>query len=212
MTLYDYFRSSASYRVRIALALKGLSWTAVPVNLRAGAQHAADYRARNPAGLVPALETADGVLSQSLAIIEYLDEVHPEPRLLPQGAQARAEVRGFALAIACDIHPLNNLRVLQYLADPLGLDDDARNRWARHWIASGLAALEQRAQAHAADGPYCFGAAPGLADCCLVPQLFNARRVDCDLSPYPRLTAIEAACLALPAFAQAHPSRQSDAV
>lgn len=207
MILYDYFRSSASYRVRIALAHKGLDYTALPVNLRAGAQRAADYRAVNPAALVPALDSGQGLISQSLAIIEYLEECHPAPALLPREPLARARMRSLALSIACDIHPLNNLRVLNYLAEPLGLDEDARNHWARHWIALGFAALE--AQLQDGPGPYCGGADPGLADCCLIPQLYNARRVALDLAPYPRLLAIEAACQALPAFQAAHPDRHA---
>lgn len=212
MRLYDYFRSSASYRVRIALALKGLTVDRLPINLRADAQRQPDYLTHNPAGLVPALEIGGGMITQSLAIIEYLDEIQPTPSLLPADPADRAAVRAFALSIACDIHPLNNLRVLNYLAGPLALPETTRHAWAQHWIALGLAPLEQQAQARASQGPYCFGTQPGLADCCLIPQLFNARRVDCDLSPYPRLVAIETACLALPAFERAHPANQSDAV
>ena len=212
MKLYDYFRSSAAYRVRIALELKGVATERAFVHLRHGAQHGADYRALNPQGLVPALVTDDGVvLTQSLAIIEWLDETHPEPPLLPRTPDERARVRALALAIACDIHPLNNLRVLKYLTGELGQTDAARDAWYAHWCEVGLAALEAQLVRDAATGRFCHGDAPTLADICLVPQLANARRVDLDLTPFPTLIAIEAACLALPAFAAAAPARQPDA-
>lgn len=213
LKLYSYWRSSAAYRVRIALGLKGLGFEGLPVHLtRAGGeQHSASYRALNPQALVPSLIDGDTVLTQSLAIIEYLEELHPEPALLPKGAAARARVRALAMAIACDIHPLNNLRVLQYLAEALGADERARGQWYRHWLAVGLAPLETSLAAAPETGRYCHGDQPGLADVCLVPQLYNARRYELDLTCYPTLTRIETACLELPAFAAAHPERQVDA-
>ena len=212
MKLYGYFRSSAAYRVRIALNWKGIAPEQAFVQLRKGGQTAPDYLALNPQGLVPALVTDDGaLLTQSLAIIEWLDETHPSPPLLPQGANARARVRSIALAIACDIHPLNNLRVLKYLAGPLGVAEPARDIWYRHWCDAGLAALETQLGREAATGRYCHGDAPTLADVCLVPQLANARRVATDLSQYPTLLRIDAACNLLPAFADAAPARQPDA-
>jgi maleylacetoacetate isomerase len=212
MKLYDYWRSSAAYRVRIALNLKGLRAEHLPVHLRRGEQQGERYRRTNPAGLVPALETDDGqVLTQSLAIAEWLEEVHPLPRLLPVDPALRAQVRAAALTVACEIHPLNNLRVTGYLERSLGLDQQARSAWYRHWIADGMAMLEAQLAPRAAGGPYAFGDAPGLADLCLVPQLYNARRFDCPLDAYPRLTAIDAACAELPAFQAARPEAQADA-
>jgi maleylacetoacetate isomerase len=212
MKLYDYFRSSAAYRVRIALNLKALAPERAFVHLRRGAQRGDDYLAVNPQGLVPALVTDTGdVLTQSLAIIEWLDETHPKPPLLPADPGGRARVRGLALAIACDIHPLNNLRVLNYLVGTLGATEAQKDGWYRYWCDVGLEALETRLAREAATGAYCHGGAPGLADICLVPQLANARRVRLDLSPYPTLLRIEAACAALPAFADAAPARQPDA-
>lgn len=212
MKLYDYFRSSASYRVRIALNLKGVRPERAFVHLRRGAQREQGYLGLNPHGLVPVLELDDGrMLTQSLAILEYLDETHPSPPLLPAGAEARARVRGIALAIACDIHPIDNLRVLDYLTGTLGVSRDAREGWYRYWIDTGFEALERQLSRDADTGRFCHGDAPTLADVCLVPQVANARRVDLDLSPYPTLTRIEAACLALPAFADAAPARQPDA-
>lgn len=213
MKLYDYFRSSAAYRVRIALNLKGV----VPdertfVHLRMGNQRAQDYLALNPQGLVPALALDDGeVLTQSLAIIEYLDETHPEPPLLPVAPPARARVRGIALAIACEIHPLNNLRVLNYLIGTLGVAREQKDGWYKYWVDVGFEALEKRLSQERETGVFCHGNAPTLADVCLVPQIANARRFNIDLSPYPTLTRVEAACLALPAFAAAAPERQPDA-
>jgi maleylacetoacetate isomerase len=212
MKLYDYFRSSAAYRVRIALNLKGVAPERAFVHLRRGAQRDAGYLDLNPEGLVPLLVTDDGTaLTQSLAIIEWLEETHPSPPLLPAAPLERARVRAVALAIACDIHPLNNLRVLKYLTGTLGADDAARDAWYAHWCAVGLQALEARLAREAATGRCCHGDTPTLADVCLVPQLANARRVDLDLAPFPTLLRIEAACLALPAFAAAAPSRQPDA-
>jgi len=212
MKLYDYFRSSAAYRVRIALNLKGLTPERAFVHLRRGAQRDDGYLALNPQGLVPALVTDAGdVLTQSLAIIEWLDETHARPPLLPADAGGRARVRSLALAIACDIHPLNNLRVLNYLTGTLGATAAQKDGWYRYWCDIGLEALETRLAREAATGSFCHGDAPTLADICLVPQLANARRVDLDLAPYPTLLSIEAACHALPAFAAAAPSRQPDA-
>ena len=212
MKLYDYFRSSAAYRVRIALNLKGVVPARAFVHLRLGAQRAAEYLDVNPEGLVPMLVTDDGaVLTQSLAIIEYLEETRPEPPLLPRTPVERARVRALALAIACDIHPLNNTRVLQYLTGTLGATDAARDAWYAHWCDVGLRALETRLAREPATGRYCHGDTPTLADVCLVPQLANARRVDLDLAHYPTLLRIEATCAALPAFVAAAPARQPDA-
>ena len=212
MKLYDYFRSSAAYRVRIALNLKGVAPERAFVHLRRGAQRDADYLDLNPEGLVPLIMTDDGaVLTQSLAIVEWLDETHPAPPLLPGTPVERARVRSLALAIACDIHPLNNLRVLKYLTGTLGATDAARDAWYAHWCEVGLRALETRLAREPATGRFCHGDAPTLADVCLVPQLANARRVDLDLAQFPTLLRIEAACVALPAFADAAPARQPDA-
>ncbi|WP_116474257.1 maleylacetoacetate isomerase [Zobellella maritima] len=206
MKLYDYIRSSAAYRVRIALHLKGLAYQASPVSLLDGVQLGDAYRALNPTGLVPSLDTGEGIISQSLAIIEYLDECYPEPALLPGTPLARARVRALALQIACDIHPLNNLRVLKYLTGELGISEAQKTSWYHHWLRQGLAPLEQ--QLSDSDSSFCWGESPTLADICLVPQLYNARRFKLDLTPYPKLTAIEQACNRLDAFNQAHPDRQ----
>jgi len=212
MKLYDYFRSSAAYRVRIALNLKGVAPERASVHLRRGAQRAEDYLAMNPQGLVPALVTDSGdVLTQSLAIIEWLEESYPQPPLLPRDAPGRARVRALSLAIACDIHPLNNLRVLNYLTGTLGATDAQKDGWYRYWCDVGLEALETQLAREASTGKFCHGDTPTMADICLVPQLANARRVDLDLSPYPTLLSIETACTALPAFAAAAPHRQPDA-
>jgi len=213
MRLYDYFRSSAAYRVRIALNLKGVSPDErTYVHLRMGNQRAQDYLALNPQGLVPALALDDGhVLTQSLAIIEYLDETHREPPLLPADPVQRARVRAIALAIACEIHPLNNLRVLNYLIGTMGASREQKDDWYRHWIDVGFDALEKMLARDRATGRFCHGDSPTLADICAVPQLANARRFDIDLSPYPTLVRIESACNALPAFADAAPARQPDA-
>ncbi|HYH39844.1 MAG TPA: maleylacetoacetate isomerase [Azospirillum sp.] len=212
MKLYGYFRSSAAYRVRIAVNLKGLAPEHAFVHLRKGEQQAAAYAALNPQKFVPALETDDGaLLTQSLAIVEYLEEVHPHPALLPGDPADRARVRAIALAIACDIHPLNNLRVLKHLGKALGLDEEARNTWYRHWIAEGFAALEAMLASDPRTGRFCHGDQPTLADVFLVPQVSNAERFDCDLTPYPTIVRIAAAARALPAFADAAPERQPDA-
>ena len=201
--LHDYFRSSACYRVRIALRLKGIDHDAVQVDLRTGAQRDAAYLAQNPQGLVPLLEIDSHRLSQSLAIIDYLDATRPAPRLIPTDPADRAHVLALALVVACDIHPLNNLRVLHHLKDALGQPEEARNDWYRHWVSEGLAALEALAAPRA--GRFLFGDAPGLGDICLVPQLYNARRFDVPLDPYPTLLRAEAEALGLDAFASASP-------
>ena len=206
--LYDYFRSSACYRVRIALNLKGIAYRAAPVNLLDGAQRSEDYRARNPQGFVPMLEIDGLRLNQSLAIIAYLDATRPEPPLLPTDPADQAHVRALALVVACDIHPLNNLRVLKHLTG-LGLDQQARDDWYRHWVAEGLAALEALAAPRA--GTFLFGDAPTLADICLVPQMFNARRFEVPLDGFPTLVRADAAAGALDAFAAAHPDRVAPA-
>lgn len=211
MRYYGYFRSSAAYRCRIALNLKGLHPDLAFVHLRKGEQKANDYLERNPQGLVPALETDSGtVLTQSLAIIEWLDETFPAHPLLPKDADTRAEARAFAQIIACDIHPLQNLRVLNYLRDEYGQDQAGLDRWCRRWVGEGLAACEAILARRGTRTRFCFGDEPGIADICLVPQAFSADRFGVDLAAMPRLRAIRAACEALPAFADAHPSRQPD--
>jgi maleylpyruvate isomerase len=209
LRLHGYFRSSAAYRVRIGLNLKGIKVEHAFRHLRKGEQRAEDYLALNPLGQVPTLETDDGAaITQSLAILLYLDETKPDPPLLPAKPLARARVMAFALAIAADIHPIQNLKILNRLR-ALGLDEAKVQGWAAMVIREGLAACERLIQAE--PGPFCFGGAPTLADLCLVPQLFNARRFDVDLAPFPRLIAAEAACLALPAFLAASPELQADA-
>ena len=208
-TLYGYWRSSAAYRVRIALALKGLDYDHKGIDLRAGAQSGVGFKLLNPQGLVPYLIDGEVGLNQSLAIIEYLDETYPEPRLLPSDPVARARVRAAALAIACDIHPLNNLRVLKYLKNALGQEQAEIDAWAQHWIETGFAALEEIAEG--SPGPYLFGGAVTLADVCLVPQMYNARRVRADLTRFPRLVEIDKALNALPAVRKARPEAQPDA-
>ncbi len=211
-TLYGYFRSSAAYRVRIALNLKGLAYEQVAVNLVKGEQRAEENLARNPQGLVPVLETDDGTrLTQSLAICEYLEERHPEPALLPADPAGRARVRSLAQLVACEIHPLNNLKVLKYLVHELKLDEAAKLAWYRHWIAEGFTALEARLAGEAATGAFCHGDSQSLADVCLVPQVFNAERFECDLSAYPTIRRIAERCRAMEAFAKAAPGAQPDA-
>ena len=207
--LYDYFRSSAAYRVRIALNLKGIDYESVPVNLAEGAQKEAGYRARNPQGFVPMLEMEGQRLTQSLAIIDWLDATVPEPRLVPADPADRSHAMALALAIACDIHPLNNLRVLKYLGGPLGQDEETRNAWYAHWIAEGFAALETLAAPRA--GRFLFGDAPGIADVCLVPQMFNARRFAVPLDDFPTLVRADAEARQIPAFAAAHPDEVASA-
>lgn len=213
MKLHTYYRSSASYRVRIALNLKGLAADPSYVHLskNGGEQFGPAFDSLNPQHLLPVLEDDGLVLPQSLAIIEYLDETRPELPLLPADPKGRARVRALSQAIAADIHPLNNLRVLKYLSEELGVSADQKNAWYRHWVALGLDALERQLAAHPATGRFCHGDTPTMADCCLVPQLYNARRFECDLSGYPTLLAIDERCAALPAFADARPEAQPDA-
>jgi maleylacetoacetate isomerase len=210
MILYGYSMSSAAYRVRIALALKGVDATLVTKQLRRGEHRSKEYLQVNPQGMVPALALDDRqVLTQSMAIIEYLEEVHPSPPLLPPSPVDRARVRGMSQIIACDIHPLNNLRVLQYLEATLAQTPSVRDQWYRHWIEAGFAALEELLGRDSSRGRFCHGESPTLADVCLVPQVFNARRFSVDLSAYPRIVAIDAACRELAAFASAAPERQT---
>jgi len=209
MELYNYFRSSASYRVRIALALKGLAYDYKPVHLAKNEQFNESYAAVSAARLVPLLKDGDKLLTQSLAIIEYLDETHPQPPLLPKDPLQRARVRAIALDIACEIHPLNNLRVLRYLTRDLKLSEDDKNRWYRHWVETGLEAVER--QLVAAPATYCHGNTPTLADCCLVPQIFNARRFDCRTEHVPQVMRVFDACMKLDAFANTQPSACPDA-
>ncbi len=215
LTLYGYWRSSAAYRVRIALNLKGLAYRQVPVHLvkDGGQQHAAEYRALNPQGLVPLLVDEGNVgvrIAQSLAILEYLDEVFPVPALLPADPAQRAQVRALALHIACDIHPLNNLRVLQYLSGELGASDEAKNAWYRHWVGKGLVAVEQGLSVFG--GGLSLGNRPGYLEACVIPQLYNARRFACSLEAFPRLLEMEGRCLTLDAFKAAAPEAQPGAV
>ena len=211
MKLYNYFRSSAAYRVRIALNLKGLQPEVAFVHLLKNEQRTPDYLKLNPAGLIPMLVDGDEVITQSLAIIEYLDEMHPAPPLLPATPVGRARVRSIALAIACDIHPLDNLRVLKYLTGVLNVSEQQKIEWYAHWVHEGLFALENRLVSDRRTGRFCHGDTPTLADICLIPQLSNARRVSMDLTLYPTLLRIEEDCNALPAFADAAPSKQPDA-
>lgn len=212
MLLHTYFRSSAAYRVRIALNLKELQpeHVAVHLNRDGGEQFKEPFRRLNPQALVPVLTDGDLTLGQSLAIMEYLEERFPEPPLLPRDLGERARARQIALSIACDVHPLNNLRVLKYLKHEIGLSEEDRNSWVHHWIGLGFDALEAQLSGQR-EGPFCVGTRPTIADCCLVPQIFNARRFGMDMAPYPTLGAIDAACQALPAFRAAHPARQPDA-
>jgi maleylacetoacetate isomerase/maleylpyruvate isomerase len=213
MKLHTYFRSSASYRVRIALNLKGHApeQAFVHLNRNGGEQFSAGFHALNPQHLLPVLEDDGRLLTQSLAIIEYLDETRPEAPLLPEDAAGRARVRAISQAIACEIHPLNNLRVLKYLGEELKLTPDQKNTWYRHWVTLGLQALEEQLARDSSTGLFCHGDTPTMADCCLMPQLYNARRFECDLSAYPTLLRIEERCAALPAFALARPALQADA-
>ena len=211
MKLYNYFRSSAAYRARIAVNLKGLQPENVFIHLLKNEQRADAYLKLNPQGLVPTLVDGDQVITQSLAIIEYLDETHPEPPLLPGSAADRARIRGIALTIACDIHPIDNLRVLRYLTGVLKVSEDEKNAWYAHWIREGLSAIETQIANDPRTGRFCHGDSPTLADVCLVPQLANARRGNIDVHDYPTLARIEQACNALPAFADAAPMEQPDA-
>ena len=210
MKLYNYFRSSASFRVRIALELKGLPYDYAPVHLVKGEHRSAEYAAVSASGLVPTLELDDGQrLGQSLAIIEWLDETHPQPALLPADPLARARVRALAQLIACEIHPLNNLRVLKYLVRDLKVSEDDKNTWYRHWVRSGLEAFEREVAAWPA-ATYCWGDSPTLADCCLVPQIFNGQRFNVDFTGLPRTMAAFEACMRHPAFQKAQPSSCPD--
>jgi maleylacetoacetate isomerase len=211
MKLYTFFRSSAAFRVRIALNHKGLQYESVSKHLARSEHRAPDYLELNPQGLIPALAIDGVVLSQSLAIIEYLNDRHPEPPLLPADPIDRARVRSMALAIACEIHPLNNLRVLNHLRSELQQDDAGVGTWYRHWVSEGFAGLEQQARELSAGGRYCFSDAVSLADVCLVPQMFNARRFKTDLTPFPTLVGISTHLESLPAFAAARPEVQPDA-
>ncbi|MET0307092.1 MAG: maleylacetoacetate isomerase [Sphingomonas sp.] len=207
MLLYDYFRSSAAYRVRIALNLKGLAYEQRDIMLLENQHRSPEHLARNPQGLVPALEVDGKILTQSLAIIDWLDARHPEPRLIPADPDARATALARALVIGADIHPINNLRVMRYLAHDLHVDDFRRNAWTRHWMAEGFAALEALAGANGNEGPFLGGAAPDISDLFLIPQLYNARRFDVPLMAYPKLRAADAAACQIEAFAAAHPDR-----
>ena len=213
LTLYSYWRSSAAYRVRIGLNLKGLPYHTIPVHLvrHGGEQHADAYRQLNPQQLVPVLKHGDRVLRQSVAILEYLDETWPSPPLLPASSRDRQRVRAVAQAVACDIHPLNNLRVLQYFDRTWNVPPPERDEWVRHWMAEGFEAVEAMLNGHPSTGTFCEGDMPGLADCCLIPQIYNARRFGVALDPYPTLVRVEQACLALPAFEAALPENQPDA-
>ena len=218
MKLHNYYRSSASFRVRIAMALKGLDYEYLAIHLARGEHRLPEYAALSADRLVPLLEVDDVRLSQSMAIIEYLDETFPDPALLPADALGRAQVRGLAQTVACEIHPVNNLRVLKYLSNVLKLDEGAKNRWYCHWVRDGLEGFErqliqldqQRRQAGLVSSRFCFGDSPSLADCCLVPQIFNAQRFDCDLSGLPLTMAAFEACMQLPAFQQAQPANCPD--
>jgi maleylpyruvate isomerase len=214
LALHSYFRSSASYRVRIALNLKGLPYSYVPVHLLkdGGQQHTSGYQRVNPAKLVPTLVDDGHAIGQSLAIIEYLDETHPEPALLPPDPLGRARVRSLAQSVACEIHPLNNLRVLQYLDNDLKVGEVAKGNWYRHWITLGFTAIEALLATDSSTGTFCHGDTPGLADCCLIPQIANSRRFDTPLEAFPTIRRIEQACLALDSFAKAAPQLQPDAV
>jgi maleylacetoacetate isomerase len=208
--LYGYFRSSAAFRVRIALNLKGLSYDSVSIHLRRNDQAKPEYRKVNPQGLVPALEIDGYTLIQSLAIIEYLDETHPRPRLLPAAPPDRARVRSLAEIVACDIHPINNLRVLRYLTHSCGRSESDLGTWYNHWIAAGFDAFEALIAADPRTSRFCHGDEPGLADIALVPQVVNAERYQLDMSPYPTIARIFAECIKLPAFVAAHPDNQPD--
>jgi len=219
LTLYTYCRSSAAYRVRIALNIKALAYQQEYIDLlkAGGEQYSAAYRERNPQMLLPTLCHGEQSISQSLAIIEYLEEIEPDPALLPSAPGDRAVVRALALSIACDIHPLDNLRVLRYLEHPLALDQAARERWYCHWIGEGFRALEARLMTLAGGAgegtsKYCFGEQPGLADICLIPQVYNALRYNCDMAAYPRLRGIYRHCMGLAAFQEAAPEQQADFV
>ncbi|MBN3562738.1 maleylacetoacetate isomerase [Aliamphritea spongicola] len=210
LELYSYFRSSAAYRVRIVLAHKQLQWAQLPVNLLQSEQQGAEYLALNPQGLVPALQTDQHLLTQSLAIIEYLEDVYPQMPLLPVDPLAKARVRSLAQQIAVDLHPLNNLRVLKYLQSDLDVSDEDKMKWYRHWIEVGFSALEKSLQTSDCNGKFCFGDCVTLADVCLIPQVYNAKRFECDMSAYPLIESVWKHCNRLPAFKQAQPEEQPD--
>ena len=211
MQLYNYFRSSASYRVRIALALKGLDYDYMPVHLLKNEQLGPAYAQISPAGLVPVLQDGDRLLTQSIAIIEYLDETHPEPSLLPGDAFMRARIRALAQDIACEIHPINNLRVLRYLVRDLKVSEDDKNRWYRHWVETGLEVIERQLVEGADTGTFCFGDSPTLADCVLVPQIHNAQRMECRLDHVPTVMRVFGECMQHDAFSKTQPSACPDA-
>jgi maleylacetoacetate isomerase/maleylpyruvate isomerase len=211
MQLYNYFRSSASFRVRIALAIKGLDYEYLPIHLTKNEQFGAAFANLAAARLVPVLKDGDTVLTQSLAIMEYLDERHPQPPLLPRDAAGRARVRALALDVACEIHPLNNLRVLRYLVHELKVSEDAKNAWYRHWVEVGLEVVEHQIAGHPATGSFCHGDTPTLADCVLVPQIFNAQRLKCKLDHVPEVMRVFEHCMAQEAFQKAQPSACPDA-
>ncbi len=212
MKLYTFFRGSSPFRVRIALNLKGLAYDSASVHLAKGEQGKPAYSAINPQSLVPALVLDDGqVLTQSLAIIEYLDETHPQPPLLPKDALGRARVRMLSLIVACEIHPLNNARTLAHLRKSMNQTEDQVNAWYRHWVADGLAKVEASLHHFPGTGRFCHGDSPTMADCCLVPQVFNAKRFDCDTKPYPTVMRIFDECMKLEAFDRAQPAKQPDA-
>ena len=213
MKLYSYWRSSAAYRVRIALNLKGLEYEVIPVHLLkdGGQQYQAGYRSINPQGLIPALVDGDISLGQSLAIMDYLETRYPDPALYPEAPEERAFVQQLALVVACDIHPLNNLRVLKYIKHTLKLDDDAKNEWIHHWIKNGFTALETLLNSRNRQGPYCHGEQVTIADASLIPQIYNARRFEIVMDDFPTLVRIEQACMELDAFRRAAPENQTDA-
>ena len=209
--LYSYYRSSAAYRVRIAIELKNLRWESIPVNLGVGEQNLKTFLNYNPQGLVPVLELNGNFISQSLAIIELLEEMTPDPPLLPKNIVERARVRSFAQQIAMEIHPLNNLRVLKYLENELGLDEDKKTSWYLHWITEGFSAIEKSLKNNDYEAQFCFGESPSLADVCLIPQVYNGLRFHCDLSEYPIIESIWDHCMSFDAFKRAAPESQPDA-
>lgn len=211
LQLYNYYRSSASFRVRIALNLKNIDYRDIPIHLvnNGGEQFSPDYQKLNPQNLVPTLQDDDKVITQSLSIIEYIDELYPAPPLLPQDPYQKALARSFALVIATDIHPLNNLRVLQYITKTLHISEEQKNQWYHHWIALGFKALEQQLASNNSAGPYCFGSEPCMADIFLIPQIYNAKRYSFDLTPYPNLRKVDEHCQKNPAFIKAWPEEQS---
>ncbi len=211
MKLFDYFRSSAAYRVRIALNLKGLPYEHASINLLKGEEASESYHETNPQNLVPTLEHAGQILTQSMAICEFLDETHPEPSILPGTALERAQIRALAQAVSCDIHPINNLRVLKYLTANLGITEEQKITWYKHWVIEGFSAIESLLASSPSAVTYCHGTTPTLADICLIPQVFNARRFKVDMTPYPIINQVEEQCLLLPAFARAKPESQPDA-